>query len=207
MLLGNVTSEAAQTPRSAEVSAADFFSVGNSVPNRHFAIMSTLLDQPRQATPRCLKPQSAAALLLPLAACLLAAFGAGCRSTDRTDPARFAAVVIRGNTPGQIRNMTLEVFKEHDFSITVPTAATMVFEKKGTKWNTVAYGDWTGSVWVRAEVSLVPVGETAFRLQCWACLVQDRGTPTEEEIKMGHPSRRPFQDMLAQVAQRLGQTP
>lgn len=81
----------------------------------------------------------------------------------------------------------------------------MVFEKKGTKWENLAYGDWSGPVWIRVDVSLEPAGEEAFRLDYKARLLQDRGETTEEEVRMAHLKSRPFQEILAEIGKRLGQ--
>lgn len=145
------------------------------------------------------------AVWLPLGICLAASGGLGCHSASQTEPAHFASVEIHGNTPGQIRSVATEVFRENGYITARSESETMIFEKKGSKWDNLAYGDWMGSVWVRVEASLVPVAEATFRLQCRAYFVEDRGETTETDVKMAHLRKRPFQDMLEEIARRLGQ--
>jgi len=138
--------------------------------------------------------------------CALALSLTGCHSHPPAPKQETSELVIHGNTPGQIRRVTEQVFVEKGYeSMHNDKTGLMVFEKKGTKWETLAYGDWSGSVWVRVDVSLEPAGEEAFRLAYKARLLEDRGETTEEEVRMAHINNRPFQEILAEIGKRLGQ--
>jgi len=128
----------------------------------------------------------------------------GCQSTGKPASARFASVEIQGNTPGQIRDMTTQVFTEHQYHASHSNMDSMVFEKEGTGWNNVAYGNWTGEgVWERVKASIVPVSEGKFRLQCNAYMVRDKGGTTEEEIKLSSLKSHRYQKLLNEVSQRF----
>jgi hypothetical protein len=144
-------------------------------------------------------------LLTAVAVCGCGLAGSGCQSTGDKSAGHFAAVEIRGNTPGQIGAMTGTVFQEHGFKETEPGFDRLVFEKPGSKMNNLAYGGWMGEtpVWVRVKVSVVPIAEASFRLQCRAYLVQDKGSPIEEEKRIGNMHRGQYQKMLEEVAGRL----
>ena len=145
-----------------------------------------------------------------LALGLFALAVSGCRSSGKAGPSGFASVELRGNTPGQIRDVTVEVFSGHGYKVTSPALTGMVFEKQASRMNNAAYGNWTGSpVWIRVSASIVPVSEAAYRLQCKAVLLRDKGQAAfEEEIKLKGFQSGPYQKLLDEVASRLtGKTP
>jgi len=149
--------------------------------------------------PRAEKP-----FFLPmLALCLCMA--AGCKSTNKSPTGGFASVVIRGNTPGQIRNVATEVFKENGFKNTSPRPDEMLFEKEGGKMSNIAYGNWISDtpVWIRVKAAVVSAGELSYRLECRAYVVRDRGGSTEEEIPMGRLKAGHYQKILDEVAKRF----
>src|SRR6266481_4345277 len=137
-------------------------------------------------------------ILLCFAFCLLA----GCQSTDKPASASFASVVISGNTPGQIRDAAIEIFEDHAYKATQIDPERLVFEKEGSGMNNFAYGSWLAGdrVWVRVKADIVPVGEMAFRLQCHAYMVRDRGGATEEEVALSRLRSGPYQKLLEEVA-------
>jgi len=142
----------------------------------------------------------------PFFFCLCILSLAGCRSHPAPQQLPISELVIHGNTPGQIRKVTEAVFTEKGYETMHKSGQSpMVFEKKGTKWENLAYGDWSGPVWIRVDVSLERAGEEAFRLDYKARLLQDRGETTEEEVRMAHINVRPFQEILAEIGKRLGQ--
>lgn len=143
-------------------------------------------------------------LLLLLVACLWGLSSAGCRSLSQPEPAQFAAVLIHGNTPGQISEMAAQVFREHGYQVERQDFDKLVFEKKGTAMNSFAYGNWMGEgVWVRVRATIVPVAEASFRLQCTAYMVRDPGQATEEDLQLSTLRRHPYQKLLEEVANRL----
>ncbi|MEY2429636.1 MAG: hypothetical protein QOJ40_2521 [Verrucomicrobiota bacterium] len=129
----------------------------------------------------------------------------GCRSTGKQSAGGFASVVIQGNTPGQIRKATIEVFSEHGYKLADPRAPNPVFEKQASRIDNAAYGNWTGSpVWLRVKVAIIPEAEATFRLQCNAALLRDRGQPAfEEEIRLRRFQAGPYRKLLEEVAARL----
>jgi len=128
----------------------------------------------------------------------------GCQSTGKPASAHFASVEIQGNTPGQIRDVAVEVFKQHEYLVTRSTPSNMVFEKEGTEWDKVAYGNWLGgAVWIRVKASIVPVSEVIFRLHCNAFMVRDRGTASEEEVKLTSLQSHSYQKLMDEIAQRF----
>jgi hypothetical protein len=141
-----------------------------------------------------------------MAVCLGGFSAAGCRTAGNSPGSRFAWVVIRGNTPGQIENVTREVFVENGYLSATSRSNTMVFERKGSALDEVAYGGLINqAVWVKVTADVVPVGEAAFRLECNAYRVEDKGTPTEEETRLWR--SHPYQKLLDQVATRLKNKP
>jgi hypothetical protein len=145
------------------------------------------------------------AFSLLLALCLSGFWGGGCKSTDKPESARFASVEIQGSTAAQIRDAIMAVFQAHEYLLARPGMTKLVFERKGSNWNNLAYGNWideTG-VWVRVKVSVVPLGETACRVECHAFLLRGRGESTEEEIRVKNYRSGPYQKLMDEVAARL----
>jgi hypothetical protein len=135
--------------------------------------------------------------------CLL--LGAGCKSAGKPAAGCFASVEINGNTPGQISRVAVEVFRENGYLAAHSGPPEMVFEKRGSTMNNLAYGNWMGGepVWVRVKVSIVRTGEMANRLQCTASLLRDRNGLMEEEIKVSRLRSGPYQKLLEEVRRRL----
>jgi hypothetical protein len=82
----------------------------------------------------------------------------------------------------------------------------MVFEKRGSLANDIAYGGWiedrTARVRVKAEIVLLPGG--SHRLQCQVYMVQHAGDSFfEEEKKLSHFSAGPYRKLLDEIARRL----
>ncbi len=145
-------------------------------------------------------------LVGPLLLALCVAAGPGCKSSDKSATASFASVIITGSTPGQIRNVAVQVFDDHGYKTAQRDPAHLVFEKEGTRMDNLAYGTWLNDkpVYIRFKASVVPAGEKTFCLQGMAYLVQDIGTGTEEEIAVKHYNRKPYQKILDEVAKRMG---
>ena len=162
--------------------------------------------------PSC--PQDASrrrlAIFVLLVVCLAGLIASGCRSARKPASARFAAVELQGNTPGQIRKVAAEVFRTNGYKVVTTGLTNLIFEKEGTTMNNVAYGNWMGGtpVWVRVKGEIVPVSEGIFRLQCHAYMVRDKGSAAfEEETQLSNFRRRPYQRLLDQVAMRLKSGP
>ncbi len=129
-----------------------------------------------------------------------------CRSTETTTgPTPLASVLITGNTPGQIRTVTTDVFRENGFKAVESDTGPMVFEKQGGSMSNFAYGSWWGDdpIWVRVKASVVPAGEMTYRLQCIALVVRDRNGSTEEELSLSRLHHHSYQKLLDEVARRF----
>jgi hypothetical protein len=130
----------------------------------------------------------------------------GCKSVDEPASASFAAVQIRGHTPEQIRAATVVVFQENGYTSANERRGEMMFEKEGSRWDQIAYGNWvdSGGVWIRVKAAVVPTANGAFRLQCQAYRVRNKGEPTfEEEKRLPNSRSKPFQALLDKVAGQL----
>ena len=141
-----------------------------------------------------------------LVVCLCGVLASGCKTTNKPESARFASVEIRGNTPGQIHDMAVEVFREHGYKVTNDKLTRFYCEKEGSQMSNIAYGNWVGDVpvWVRVKVAIEDVVESTYRLQCHAYMVRDRGGSTEEEIEISNMRSGPYRKLLEEVARRLG---
>lgn len=131
---------------------------------------------------------------------------AGCKSSSEPASARFASVVIHGNTPGQIGTTVLQTFVAHGYIAASAEPSNLVFEKKAKGLSNITYGNWGDDtpLYVRVKLRIVPVGEEeTFRIECQAYMVRDRGSSTEEEIRFSNLRSHPFQEMLDEVATRL----
>ena len=147
-------------------------------------------------------------LLLALSLCTIA--GPGCHSTKpKSEAERFAFVELHGNTPGQISEAACEVFRAHGYTVARANRTQMVFEKKGSALNNLAYGSWLGDnpVFVRVKAAIVPIGEATWRLQCEGFTVQDHGSANEEELRISNLRAHTYQKLLEEVAQRLKPKP
>ncbi len=154
-----------------------------------------------------LRERSSLKLLLVFVSCAGIGLLAGCHSTGPSGSSKLASVEIRWNTPGQISEVTSEVFEADGYEVARGGPTHLVFEKKASTMNNIAYGNWMDSaVWERVKASIEPVGEATFRLECQAYFVRDRGGTTEEELKMGGMHSHTYQKLLDRVAKRLNQT-
>jgi hypothetical protein len=144
--------------------------------------------------------------LASFAVCVGIALLTGCHSTEPPGGTHFASVEIRGNTPGQISEAAVEVFKADGYELAHGGPTHMVFERKASAMSNLAYGNWLDTaVWERVKASIVPVSEATFRLQCQAYMVRDRGGTTEEELKLSGMHSSSYQKLLDKVAKQLNQ--
>lgn len=131
----------------------------------------------------------------------------GCKTADHAGEGYQASVVIAGHDAAAIREMTTKVFLENGYQ----QAAGLVFEKKGSRWNSLAYGGWGGQpVWVRVRVSLRPHGPGQHVLGGDAYFIRDRGAGfMEEEQKLSVSKRGECEKILNTIKARLaaGESP
>jgi hypothetical protein len=137
--------------------------------------------------------------------CLLLAW-AGCRSHPASPSSRLASVVITNQPAVLVEAETETVFKQHGYQASRSKTSQLVFEKEGTRMDTLVYGDWSPKkVWVRVNVyvhDLTSIQQVL--LECDAFMVAEHGdTHFEEEHKLTSVHRGRFQDLLNEVSQRL----
>jgi len=125
----------------------------------------------------------------------------GCKSADQARQGYLASVEIIGHEAAEIQEATTKVFAENGYE----RATGLVFEKKGSTWNSLAYGGWSRQpVWVRVRVSLRPHGASRQILGCNAFFVRDRGGDSlEEERKLWMSRRGECEKMLNQIKARV----
>ena len=114
----------------------------------------------------------------------------------------MASVSIPGTNAGVVRGAAIEVFESHGYKLARRDKELLVFEKKASSMNNVAYGNWTENpVWDRAKVEVEPAVDSLVRLHCTIYLIRDKGAATEEEVKALR--RSPAQKLVDEVAARL----
>jgi hypothetical protein len=134
---------------------------------------------------------------------------AGCRTTGKSGAPTLASIYLQGNTPGQIAMTTADVFQQHGYNVMRKGFDRLVCEKPAGKWSNFAYGSWIGDspVWIRVKISIVPAGEAAYRVECIAARVRDKGSSTEEELRIGKAGHGAYQKLLDEVAARFAKAP
>jgi hypothetical protein len=130
----------------------------------------------------------------------------GCKSPNKPSSASFASVRIQGHTAEQIRAASVVVFQQVGYTAANGKRSEMVFEKEGSRWDQIAYGNWVNEapVWLRVRVSMVPLSDDTFRLQCQAYKVRNKGDPlAEDQVRIGNSHRKPYQALLDEVLAQL----
>lgn len=140
-----------------------------------------------------------------LAGMLLAA---GC-STGKPGTASFASVEIPGKTPEEISQAAAKVFQENGYKANVANPAAMVFEREGTRGESLAYGGVVDSYYgavtiVRVRAELVDLGAGSYRLQCKAYMVRNANDSFfSDESPLANVRSHPYQKLLDETAKRL----
>jgi len=130
----------------------------------------------------------------------------GCQSLTVPASATFASVKISGHTPQEVMAETVKVFENEGYRTISSTEQETVFEREGTRWDQIAYGDHVGkdqAVVSRVKAEIVDLGGGVYRLQCNAYMVSDVGTTFEDEEKVGALRRGAYRALLDKVIQRL----
>ena len=140
--------------------------------------------------------------------CLTLVLGAGC-GTGKPASASFASVNIPGKTPEDICKTAAAVFQEDGYVCRALAPASMVFEKEGTKGQSLAYGGVVDTYYgsttvVRVRAQLVDIGAGSYRLQCKAFMVRKAGDSFyEDESPLTNIRSGPYQKLLNKVAKQL----
>jgi hypothetical protein len=133
---------------------------------------------------------------------------AGCRM-GQPGSASFASVVIPGKAPDEICQTTAQVFQEDGYQVTALAPGNMVFQKEGTRGQSMANSGvvdtyYGASTVVRVKAELVDLGAGSYRLQCQAFMVRNAGDSFfEDESRRSNLRRAPYQNLLDKVAKRL----
>ena len=141
-----------------------------------------------------------------LALCTLALF-TGCASNDEFG-GRTAVVVYNEKTE-DILDATARVFINNGFTTGKRTKNSAMFERTGSAMQNAAYGTWMGGkMWEQAEVTIEPYAKGAHLVWVEARLVQNKEDEFfKNEHKMSKRARKPYQEMLNQVASDLSGVP
>ena len=151
--------------------------------------------------------RSFAGAVLVAALCIACLHVTGCKSTEKPESAQFASVEIQGHTVEQIRSVTADVFHQHGYKAATGNLSSLVFEKEGSTMNNIAYGNWMGTgIANRAKINFVLLTGDAFRIECHAFLVRNKGEVLEEEIPVKGIHSGVYQKMLNEIAKRLNQS-
>jgi hypothetical protein len=130
-------------------------------------------------------------------------------AVGKPEGASFASVVISGKTPDEICKTTAAVFQEDGYQVGPLTPASMVFQKEGSRGQSLAYGGvvdtyYGSSTVVRVRAQLVDLGASGYRLQCKAYMVRNANDSFfEDESPLLNMRSRPYQNLLDKVAKRL----
>jgi len=99
----------------------------------------------------------------------------GCQSSKAPGSSSLAAVMIYESNVSAIREATLAVFNQNEYTRLPSDRTDFVFEREGTKWDSAMYGSFgDGSLWIRVEVKIEPYGN-AHLLRCDAFAVSNHG--------------------------------
>lgn len=126
---------------------------------------------------------------------------AGCKTTDTANSGYMASVEISGHRENEIRAMTAAIFLASGYEQT----GDLIFEKKGSAWDTAAYGGWSGNaVWVRMRVHLAMLDDTRGVLGCDAYELLDRDQWTDaREQKFFFEKRSDCKKLLDEIKTKL----
>ncbi|GEM_PF-2237782 len=144
-------------------------------------------------------------LVAALSASLL--FVGGCATPsefgDRT------VVLIHNQEPETIIETTTQVFIGNGFTKVGSTDTEGVYERRGTTMQNMAYGSWMeGAIWEKATVTVEPYGKGASLLEAKVDRISNKNDEFFAEKKaMPKRARKPFQEMLDQIATQLNGIP
>ena len=123
--------------------------------------------------------------------------------------ASFASVEIAGKTQDEICKTTAAVFQEDGYQVSTLTPANMVFQKEGSRSQSLAYGGVVDTHYgavtlVRVRAQLVDLGAGSYRLQAKAYMVRNANDSFfEDESAILNVRSRPYQKLLNKVEKRL----
>jgi hypothetical protein len=138
---------------------------------------------------------------------LLALTNPGCKSPGPKKPSSrsMTSIALEGPTTEEIRQASLDVFKEDLWKPVYAGPNNLVFEKRGSWFNDLSYGDWGGAdVWIRVKLGIKPYGVQSHLLECDAYMVREHDNAFfEEEQKVLWFKKGPYKKMLARIQAKL----
>jgi hypothetical protein len=138
----------------------------------------------------------AASLLL-----LAATFFTGCRTADRAQTGQLASLEISGHSEIEILRTMKAVFLDDGYE----HIKDLTFDKKGSAWDTAAYGGWTSAVWIRMKASVDPApisGDYIIGCDAYTVNAHNQGE-MEDERKNSYSKRSECEKILAEIKTRL----
>lgn len=152
-----------------------------------------------------LRPRFPSVLLITL---LSFAFLVACKSPKvapgTPDDGSLASVFVTNSTRSAVSDVVFNVFRENGFMLKSSLQSDLVFERQGTKWDTLAYGGWFENIWIRARVVVSIYEPGVFRVACKAYRVDGRGDiSTGEEKSLPRTNAGYYQGLLNQVRTRI----
>lgn len=144
------------------------------------------------------------ALCLTVAMSLVVLGGWGCQSLTAPASESFASVKIGGHTRQEVTAATIKVFEKNGYE-TAGAGPDIVFEREGSKWDQIAFGDNVGGGTVinRVRAQVVDLGGGVCRVQCLAYVVRDPGSMVEDEVRLRARRSGPYREMLDEVVRGL----
>ena len=134
---------------------------------------------------------------------LVLLFLAGCQTPPPAGQDSLAWVEIDGRKGAEIRQATVEVFKENGYRLKSNSVLAATFEKPGSAANNLAYGGWDSGVTIRVIVHVSVQNNGTYLLHCEAFRVLDIGDRSVEDARPIHFRRGPYQELLNRVKAKL----
>jgi hypothetical protein len=129
----------------------------------------------------------------------------GCQSAKQTGSMSHAVVQIHGRSVANIQQTTSAVFHEQAYALARATPEEMVFTRPGGRRDALKWGGWAGNgVTMRVKVQLSELVAGTHLLTADAYAVQNSDDPFfQTESRNILLNRRPYQELLNQIARRL----
>jgi hypothetical protein len=146
---------------------------------------------------------AALSIVVMLAVCAMGLLLTACQSGEPGSTGH-GSVTIKGKSDREIRETTTAVFSENGYTQTLNSPSEMIFDKPGSKSETLKWGGWdSAGVWMRVKVDLQSMGDNSTMLRCDAFSVQDRGNFMEKETRLMMLTGGKYKDMLQEVKKRV----
>ena len=129
---------------------------------------------------------------------------AGCQTGQKTGSTSHASVQILGRSRAEIERTMTAVFREQKYALAGTTRDGLIFERPGTSWESTKWGGWSEGVIIRVKVKLSVNLDVGHLLEADAYAVDKSDNAFfRTESRNPLPSRKPYQQLLDEVARRL----